>query len=395
MKSVIATLIMIIVITFAPASEWRSVPINGGLVHGLTIGDIIAEDDEKIVSNIMVNAISGEVDSIQGIAVGGIFNRVNYGMNGISAAGIINITDGYMGGVQAAGIINIAGSLNGSQVAGISNFADSVIGIQAAGISNSTNFNFGFQLAGIVNKCDGSSQGAQIAGVYSSAHDIEGAQLSGIHNSAKNVYGTQIAGISSIADSVSGVQISSIFNVASTVTGLQIGLINIADKNDGASIGLLSIDKSNPAGLMAWTDEQLFINTGIRTGSRKLYNLLFISVRPDEKPYFSIGAGLGKRYRLSDNLSLDFDATAQYILQQKELNSLTFNDYFQQRIRLFADYRIFREFGIYAGPTFNTTVSKSGERLALLSDRTSYHRRNWNSYETVLTPGFVVGIRIN
>ncbi len=395
LRVVITVFITLILLSSVSGEEWKTVPINLGFTSGLSIGNVISKDDEKVISNVVIGALTSDVDSVQGIACSGIYSRVNNGMRGVAAAGILTVTKGYMSGIQAAGISNVAGNFNGAQAAGIFNISDSMIGIQSSGIINISNYNFGFQTAGIGNHCNGNSQGAQISGIYNIVHDIEGIQSAGIYNYAKNVDGVQVAGIGSRAQDVNGVQISGIVNTAKTVTGLQIGLINVAEKNDGASIGLISIDKSNPAGLMAWTDEQLFVNVGIRTGSRKLYNLFFLSVRPDEKPYFSIGAGLGKRYKLSDNFSLDFDATAQYILQQKDVNSLGFNDYFQQRIRLFADYQIFRKFGIYAGPTFNSTVSKTDERLSLLSDRTSHHRRNWNSYETVLTPGFVVGIRIN
>ncbi len=423
MKSAIS---IIAITTLALGSEWKHVPVNLAITHGLSVGNTIANDDEKVVSNLMLNVLTGEVDSIQGVALGYILNQVNEGVEGVSMAGIGSITGGDINGIQASGIFNTSEQYNGLLLAGVANVSDTGIGVQYAGITNVSQSSFGLQMGGISNHSNGYLIGVQAAGIFNSARTTKGiqtagigsiatslegiqsggifniagnstgAQLAGIYNHSKDIKGAQVAGIASKADNVTGAQISGIANVAKTVDGLQLGLINIADKNNGAAIGLISIDKSYGVGFMGWTDEQLFINAGLRTGSRKLYNLLFVGVRPDEKPYVSVGAGLGKRFAITDNFSVDLDATAQYIGQQKEKNSSEFNEHFQNRVRLFADFRLTRELGIFAGPTFNTTVSKKGNELDFLNSSTSYVSSSSSSdYTTTLSPGFVLGVRIN
>ncbi len=418
-------LLLAIITSISLGSEWRSVPINAAFTYGLSVGQAVAKDDEKVVSNVMFNMLTGEVDSIQGIVLGGLINQVNHGVEGISLAGIAAITKDDVAGMQIAGIFNTSKNFNGAIIGGIANVSDTGNGIQIAGITNVSQSIQGLQVSGINNQNNGYLVGSQIAGIFNSARTTKGvqiagitskatslegvqtsgicniagnsygAQIGGIYNHANNMSGMQIAGIASKANDINGIQISGIANVASKVEGLQVGLINIADENNGAAIGLISIDKSYGAGMMAWTDEQLFINAGLRTGTRKLYNLLFLGVRPDEKPYLSVGSGLGTRFAMNDNFSLDIDATAQYILQQTELNSNDFNHHFQSRLRVLADFRITREFGIFAGPTFNTTVSKKGEELELLNSSTSYVKRHDNEHSAIHTPGLVIGFRIN
>lgn len=422
------------------AEEWRSVPVNLSFTHGLSVGESVAKDDELILSHLMFNVLTGKVDSVNGVVMGGLINQTTHGVSGISLAGLGNMSEGMLNGVQAAGIFNLCDNYQGVQAAGIANVGDSGTGVQAAGIINISDDNLGVQAAGISNLNRGESRGIQGAGILNTAVGSEGAQGAGIANvtgsmsgvqgagicnysgevtgaqgaGIANVAGAAIgaqgagianvcgdligvqgAGIANVADDVLGIQAAGIINIADSVDGIQAGLFNISESNNGWALGLVSIVKDYAPGFMGWGDDQLFINAGLRTGTRKLYNLLFVSVRPDDKPYLGIGSGLGTRVPLTDNFSLDIDATAQWIVRQKELNSTKFQDHFQSRLRLFADVKIAREFGIYAGPTFTTTVSE-GELMGTLKDRSAIMTRKTDSGNTVaLTPGLVFGVRIN
>lgn len=423
------------------ADEWRSVPVNIAFTHGLSIGEAVSKDDEKIVSNVMLNVLTGKVDSINGIVLGGLINQTTYGISGIELAGLGNISDGKLNGVQVAGLFNTSKNYQGVQLSGVASVGDTGMGIQASGVTNISNDNLGVQLAGINNVNKGASQGiqaagicnnsrtsegtqfagitnvtlalngAQGAGIYNHSGDVTGVQGAGIGNRAANltgvqgagianvardVTGVQGAGISNVAGNITGIQAAGITNVADSVDGVQVGLFNYAESNSGVALGLVSIVKDYAPGFMAWSDDQLFINAALRTGTRKLYNLLFVSVRPDDKPYLGVGSGLGTRFGLTDNFSLDLDATAQWIVQQEELNSTHFLNHFQSRVRLFADFKLVREFGIFAGPTFTTTVSEGNEVIGTLKDRSGIMTRKTDQGNTVaLTPGIVFGVRIN
>lgn len=441
MKMRISYLLVILTALGLFAEEWRYVPVNLSFTHGLSIGEAVAKNDEKILSNVMFNVLTGRVDSVNGIVLGGILNQTTEGISGASLAGVGNISEGSLNGIQASGIFNTCEDFQGVQAAGIANIGNVGMGIQASGIINVSSDNLGAQFAGISNLNKGESRGIQASGIVNTAVAMEGTQFAGISNVAptlsgaqgagicnysgdafgfqgagianaasgmvtgfqgagivnvsQDLLGVQGAGIVNVADNVVGIQAAGIMNSADTVDGIQAGLINISESNSGYTLGLVSIVKDYAPGFMAWGDEQLFINAGLRTGTRKLYNLLFLSVRPDDKPYLGVGSGLGTRIPLADNFSLDLDATAQWIVQQEELNSTSFKNHFQSRLRLFADIKIAREFGIYAGPTFTTTVSE-GELMGVLKDRSAVTTKKSDSGNTVaLSPGVIFGIRIN
>ncbi len=377
------------------AEEWRSVPVNFAVSHKLSVGESIAKG-KKVSSNLVFNLFTGRIDSVNGAVFGTILNQTTEGFNGAQMSSVCNINGSNTKGAQLSGVCNVTkGAVEGVQNSGVTNVSGDFLGAQHAGINNVVHGKMhGVQMAGISNIVSGHVTGVQAAGISSISEEIKGVQLSAVHNHTGDLEGAQIAGVVSSAGNIKGLQLSGVCNVAKEVTGVQIGLINVAEKNEGAAIGLISIVKDYAPGFMAWTDEQLFINAGIRTGTRKLYNLLFVGVRPDESPYMTLGAGIGTRIPFTERFSVNIDATAQNIIQQKETDSNHFINHFQGRLRLFADVNIAGKFAVFAGPTFTTTVSEGNRTMDILKDNSLSRIKRRNNTE-VQSLGCIVGFRIN
>jgi hypothetical protein len=225
------------------------------------------------------------------------------GVNGVEIAGLFNIDRGDVEHVQAAGLFNLVGAnVSGVQVAGLTNTVqDSVSGVQVAGISNyAGDYVNGIQVSGITNVAMDSANGVQISGIVSLAKStIQGAQISGLANAAKEVGGVQIGGI---------------VNYAGKLHGAQIGLINLADSSFGSSIGLINISRNGYHKLAFYADEVVLMNTSLKSGTPKLYTILFSGFNPGDKDKaFSFGAGLGHQSLFTKKWSLTTEATIQHL----------------------------------------------------------------------------------
>lgn len=426
----------------AGESEWKYVPVNISFTHGLGLGESLSRG-KNVHSTFMLNMLTGRVDSLDGAVIGGIFNQIRCGASGLQVAGVTNLThasvkgaslsgvcniaensvgvslagianvakglNGFAGitaagvgnisagsdrGVQAAGVGNITrGDYSGVQISGIGNVAQDLIGVQAAGAANKSQNALGLQVAGIAN-VSRVQIGLQVAGITSVGDELNGIHMSGITAVSTSYTGLSISGITNVSGDLRGIQIAGIVNVAGGVEGVQIGVVNYAGENKGASIGLVSIDKSYRPGAMIWIDDQLFITGALRTGSRKLYNLLIFGARPGEQNAHSFGVGLGHRFSLSENFRLDVDATAEMIRVQERVGSDNYLENFQNKVRLMSDVTLFGDFALLAGVSFNTMVSENSEGPFFLSDRDgTYTRVNSSDNLVTLSPGVVFALR--
>ena len=263
-------------------------PVQISLIPGLSTNGSL---NSQVTNNFSANLIGGYSSGLKGVELGGVFNIERKSVTGI----------------QAAGVVNIAG--------------DSVKGIQ---------------LAGIANKDLDSASGLQAAGVANTAKQIKGVQLAGVINQAGKVQGFQAAGV---------------LNKTHYLKGVQLGVINIADTSEGLSIGLINIVHHGIHELSFYADEWSPLNIAFRSGTPKLYSVLFAGMNPDhDRRSYYYGYGLGHLFPISQHLTLQPELT---VMQLSPVNWRNFDKgAFLARFNLDLHWRPTKNFGLSAGPSF-------------------------------------------
>jgi hypothetical protein len=295
--------------------------------------------NSQVTNKYSINLVGGYSGGVSLIELGGVFNIVRKDVKYVQAAGSFNLVGGSVKGVQAAGNVNyVTGKVNGVQLAGVYNhIMDSLNGIQAAGTAN-------FVLKKVV--------GAQLAGVINVAIDtVSGLQAAGVLNIAgKKVMGAQIAGVMNVAaNDVKGFQVAGILNYARKVKGIQLGLINIADTVDGASIGFLSIVAKGYHKLALSSNEITPLNVSVKTGTHKFYNIFTAGLRwqKDSKIY-SVGYGIGNETSLSRKLAINTELSSNYLY----LGSWDYSNNLS-KLQLSLNVKFNKWLSVYAGPSFS------------------------------------------
>lgn len=337
-----------------PREAYVQVPVNIGFVPPLAVGNIVqASTGKRIVSNASFHFIGGVGNALEGVEGSGIFNVQTDYINGVQGAGVINIVGGDAAWAQGAGIANIVnGRFDGAQGAGVFNIA-------ARGIS-------GAQGAGVFNIAGGKVEGVQGAGVINVADDLDGVQGAGVINIAGNVRGVQGAGVVNQAKNVVGLQLSGVVNTALIVTGAQIGLINIAENNEGVMLGLLSFSAAHGLHVDLWTDEMRFIRLGLRTGNKNFYNLLTVGLQPfNGITLWSFGYGLGTQIYVSPRDYIDISVHGEGIIEGVANIRSWFVYAGMARLRLLYGHEFAKSFSVFIGPTFNwaTYGNRQGSEL--------------------------------
>ena len=222
-------------------------------------------------------------------------------------------------------IVGVVDYSQGLQVSGVGSLAHrSSQGLQIAGVFSKTGQMEGFQVAGVFNHAE-SVKGAQVGGVFSESGSIQGVQINGIFGkSTGNVQGGQVSGIFNTVDgNVRGVQVASMVNHATDVRGAQAGLVNVARGTVyGTQIGLVNISDDMygvPLGIFNWVRNGIRDTTfwfsgedrmwvGFQRGTRNFYHILSVGWDRSEDLQqlagLAAGAGLGVRIRL-DSLFVD------------------------------------------------------------------------------------------
>ncbi len=381
---------------------------SGGQVSLLPFISTNGRLSGSVVNKFSLNIIAGYAGGVDGFEVGGAANIVRGDVRGAQVAGAVNLVGGNVRGAQLAGLLNLnVGTLRGVQLSGGANInMDSLRGIQVAGGSN---FNFGsmygIQVAGGSNFVKGDVDGLQVAatanvtfgtvnkvqvagwgnyargvrgiqvsGSVNIAREMmEGLQVSGFLNRAGHVRGFQVSGfINSCRDTTTGVQIAAFLNaagrlsgyqfgsvnVARELNGLQIGIINITQqKNDGLQIGLFCFARNGLHQVELACTENLFTTISFKTGSTDFYNIFtagqgkFIG----EDGVWTIGYGLGHRFKLPYALAVDLEAVTNQV--SREALSLYTNNWTFLYMGL--SWVPLQTFSVSVGPTFNYFVSGS------------------------------------
>lgn len=98
---------------------------------------------------------------------------------------------------------------------------------------------------------------------------------------------------------------ASVVNHTHFLKGIQLGVINIADTSRGVSIGLINIIHHRMHELAVYADEWSPLNVAFRSGSPKLYSILFVGLNPDHaRRSYYYGYGLGHQFPFTPSLSL-------------------------------------------------------------------------------------------
>jgi hypothetical protein len=306
------------------------------------------------------------------------------GFNGIEAGGLFNIDRDSCRGAQFAGIYNLtAGPFHGAQFSGI--------------LNNHFSAFSGAQIAGIANTCSGDIQGFQAAGILNfSKSQLTGTQATGILNYARNVKGSQIAGIMNTAEYVHGVQIAGLVNTARKIHGMQIGFINIADTVEGLQLGFLSFSKNGVHQVEYAYSDVMQHNAILRTGSKRLYNIISIGYHPYPNEVYSAGYGLGTKLKLSriSALNVEIAGQAMYLGLFEDIHTVF-------RTSLFHELVLFKTISLIAGPDINLYYSNGlGAPLPGYKSPISYlqplHTFSLNNNRSAAVwVGFHIGIGLN
>lgn len=318
-----------------------------------------------VINDYSFNILGGYSLGVEKVEVGGLFNLVRGNMNGLQFAGLFNGVGGEMSGVQFAGIFNgNDGTSRGAQFAGVLNLnLRQAHGVHFAGVGNiTTGFQQGPQFAGVLNIAAKGGRSVQMAGVYNlSGKDTKGFQGAGVFNlTAKHMKGVQLAGVFNFAGKeVKGAQIAGVLNYATKVKGTQVGLINITDSVRGVPIGLMSLVWKGYHKIEVSADEIFYNNLSFRTGVAKFYNIFTAGAKPstykENETFWSFGYGVGTAPRLSRKVFLNFDLTANQIVQG---NSIEFTNLLN-KLYVGFDYQAFNKISLTFGATLNGYITEN------------------------------------
>lgn len=197
-----------------------------------------------------------------------------------------------------------------------------------------------------------------------------------------------VPGASMSAGAVEGAQIAGILNITEKVeTGFQIGLFNYSKENNGIPIGLVSYVKEDGLRVDVWADEAIFTNVGLRSGTRRFHNILFIGKQVTDPLSWTVGVGIGPHINLSKSVYLEPDLIYQTIANFSNLND---NSHIT-KIRVLGGWEISKAVSIFGGPTLNSfySTSNDGSDYALLTIRESESGGKWKRTSI----GFVFGAK--
>lgn len=357
-----------------------------------------------VINDLSFNVFGGYSLGVERVEIGGLFNLVRGNVNGVQVAGLFNQVGGGVSGVQFAGIFNVDRGLSrGAQFAGVFNVNTGVsAGLAMAGVANiSSSDKHGPQFAGVLNIASRDVDAAQLAGVFNVAgRSMKGFQAAGVFNVAgKAMRGTQLSGVFNIAGGeMKGAQIAGVINVAKKVKGLQLGLVNIADSVKGIPIGLMSIVGKGYHKIEISADEIFYTNVAFRTGVRHFYNILTAGAKPstyrEEETVWTFGYGLGTAPRISKKLFLNFDLTANQIVEGNRIEAVNLLNKFYVGF----DYQFLKKVSLTFGATVNGYITRRSvdNYPALFTDYEPdifYDRDFGSNYNMKMWMGAKVGLR--
>jgi hypothetical protein len=355
---------------------------------------------DEYTNIISLNVLGGYEHSLDGTEVGAFVNIDKYNVSGAQLAGFVNVVGGSVDGGQFSGFTNVVkGDVKGAQGSAFANVvAKDMTGIQGSGYVNVTAGDVrGAQLSGFVNVAD-SIRGAQLSGfVNTSTTGVRGAQLAGFVNVTGNgVKGAQISGFTNVASKdVDGAQISGFVNVAKNLKGTQIGIINIADSIErGAMIGLINIAKNGKKQIGIEHSDVIDFNLAFRSGTDRLYAVLFAGIDAKEDFNWTYGAGFGTQFKIKNKWNSNIELTTQTINSRDNhhedvnlLNRLSWN----------VGIQLANHLTLSAGPALNVYVTNIfDQNTGLYGDdiyNNTFYNETFSDTNVKMWLGYNVSIR--
>jgi hypothetical protein len=293
------------------------------------------ENATNRTNHFSLNLLGGENGGVNGVEVGGLFNKVTNDVNGVQIAGLFNSVGGDVG---PSGFISGEARRKsyGVQVAGLVNSADNVRAVQVGGMINNNRGMFkGVQVAGFGN----------MVGI-----DGEGVQLAGLFNVNGGDGGVQISGITNIANDIEGGQLSGVFNRAKNVNGMQVALINVCDSITGPTIGVLNFVRKGYNQVEVGGSETMQLQTAVRFGSYNFYNILQFGAQFRGMNDYSFGYGIGGNVPMRHPLwQWNTELLGSYVVENGQRRPGKFLGQF----RFTAEYCLADRWSVYFGPTAN------------------------------------------
>ena len=206
------------------------------------------------------------------------------------------------------------------------------------------NHTSGFQFAGVVNYTNESRNAAQFAGVTN------------IAKSGKTPF--QFAGILNVADHVTGLQFAGVVNVAKEVRGVQFGVVNYADTCSGVPIGLFNIVKhGGKQEFEVGLSDAFNTYASFKLGVDRFYTIFSAGVNYllHSEPIYGVGMGWGtdiswKRAGWANQI----EAVGYYMTEDGKFRLGT---NVLAQLKFTFSKQIWPHFKVFAGPTFNLTIS--------------------------------------
>jgi hypothetical protein len=350
---------------------------------GLQLAGIISAAGDGFTGGQVAGLISAVGDKFTGIQFAGLIGATGNNFTGFQVGSMISAVGNHFSGIQVAGLIGAAGNnFTGFQVDGmISAVGNHFSGIQVAGLIGAAGNNFtGFQVGGIISAVGNHFSGIQVGGIINAVgEEFSGVQAGGLLNAAGKTF--------------SGLQISGLMNVTKHMRhGVQIGLINRSKTNSGIAVGPYSRVNDVGLGFELATDETRFIHLGLRSGTRRFFNVLHLGLHPGDVTRWSLGWSFGLHQPLGGGgkNALEVGATISHI-NEAELWTGGVNRL--GRISMLYVYKTSGNYSLFAGPSINLWDSRyhDGSDFATWSvyERNSGGGGRWKR----AWPGLSVGLR--
>jgi hypothetical protein len=318
----------------------------------------------------------------------GFVNADGHNLEGIGFSAILGLTNyGYVHGIQFSPFYNIANSLQGAQFSsGLNWSTNSFDGFQAGLVNIAGGDGKGFQ-AGLVNWTSGSLDGFQASLVNVTGGDGESMQAGLVNWTGGSLDGFQPGLVNIAGGDSSGFQAGLLNIVGGPFGGLQAGLLNISGggKKAAAQFGLVNIS-GNPntftLGLLnfvkdgifhpaVYTDNMMFANASLRTGSKHFYTIWIVGFKqfdaskasepwtknndPNGNFYFAPRAGIGVELPLGP-LFINLDATMGNLFN---FTTMFDDDDFDEsntimaQARLTVGFELFEHLGAFVGISYD------------------------------------------
>jgi hypothetical protein len=256
----------------------------------------------------------------------------------------------------------------------------------------------GLEIGGLFNIDKGNARYLQLAGVFNLVGGtMTGLQLAGVNNRALDtVKGVQAAGFINKAEGqVSGLQIAALNNEAHRLKGVQLGLVNVADTSEGASIGLINIIRNGFYKVALSANSRLNTNISFTSGTHRFYTIIHAGINTGKED-LALGLGFGHDFMISNKLFVS--ASVDYQMASSSTGHFNLTDKWKQG-KLLLNAQLTKHVSVFAGPVYNiyTTLDWSsppydpvtGNGYNFMSRYVNQHSLGWEagiSFNSVFKP---------